>query len=208
MHVHGIFRWMKKRRKTVMVMLCILVVAALCFELVLSLKALPKACLAHEKTVRAEISQRVYNCVELICKNISAELSTQTFYDENGYISHIDLDFVQINEICQSVVSTLSNNFAKRPTVDISVPFGSIVGIGAFTGKGPRIKVRAYMYPAFSAKVESSFSDAGINQTLHKITLTVCCDTVSVCADETVEISQSFDFNIIQSIIVGTVPFS
>ncbi len=175
---------------------------------ILSSRAIPLACDAHEKMVRAELSRRIHECVNGIIDKALEKLCVQTIYGENGQISRVDLDFAAVNTICSGVVSDLSNSFTKSPTVDISVPLGSVSGIKAFSGKGASVNVSAYVYPSFSAKIESSFSEAGINQTMHKLTLTVFCDTVSVCADETVEFSECYDFNIMQSIIVGSVPFA
>lgn len=203
-----LLRWVKKRKYIVLAIVCVLVALTCCLGLILSARAIPKACAAHEKRVRAEISKRVYESVKYVTSQMSQQICNQTVYDENGYISHVSLDFVKINEICNFVVTDLSNSFLKDPKVYISVPIGSALGINVFSGKGPGVNVAANVYPTFSAKIESSFTAAGINQTLHELTLTVSCDIVSVCVDETIEISESYDFNIHQSIIVGSVPFA
>ena len=203
-----IIRWMKKRRYAVIAAVCVLVSLCLVTGFILSARAIPKACAAHEKRVRSEVSKRVFESVRYVTEQMVSDMSVQTFYDENGYISHVDLDFARINNICNYVVADLGKSFEKEPKVYISVPSGSVTGIDMLSGKGPSIRVAATVYPSFSAKIESSFTAAGINQTLHKLTLTVSCDIVSVCVDETIEISESYDFNIKQSIIVGSVPFS
>ena len=199
---------MKRRKYLGAAIVAVFICVSLLASFILSERAIPKACAAHEKAVRAEVSKRVYESVRSVCAGIDGEFTTRIIYDENSNVSRVDLDLTAVNEICDSVVSSLLIGFEKDPTVDISVPIGSVIGIKAFSGRGRAVNVSAYVYPSFSAKIESSFSDAGINQTLHKVTLTVYCDTVSVCADETVEFSESYDFNIFQSIIVGSVPFS
>ena len=208
MNTGRMLRLIRKRRYSAVVVICVLMALFLALSFVLSSKAIPKACAAHEKRVRAHISKRVYESVRYVTEQMVDEICTRTVYDDKGYISHVDLDFASINDICNFVVTDLEKSFERDHTVDISVPVGSVIGIDMLSGKGPGIKVTATVYPAFSAKVESSFTAAGINQTLHKLTLTVSCDIVSVCVDETIEISQSYDFNIKQSIIVGSVPFS
>lgn len=208
MNTGRILRYLKKRKYVAVAAVCVLMAILCTVSFILSSRAIPKACAAHEKRVRAEISKRVYESVRYVTEQMVSEICTQAVYDDRGYISHVDLDLASINDICNYVVTDLGKSFEKDPKVDISVPVGSVTGIDMLFGKGPAIKVAASVYPAFSAKIESSFTAAGINQTLHKLTLTVYCDVVSVCVDETVEISESYDFNIQQSIIVGSVPFA
>ena len=75
-----------------------------------------------------------------------------------------------------------------------------------FSGKGPRLPVRVLTVSNCDAEFSSSFQEAGINQTLHRITMQVAMNitlltpagTQTVCVDSGVVVAET--------ILIGQVP--
>ena len=69
------------------------------------------------------------------------------------------------------------SNIAQRPRSKgdegIAIPLGTITGSKLLAGMGPKIPVRIISFPAVSTDFESEFEYSGINQTCHKIYLTL-----------------------------------
>ena len=201
-------RWLRKNKYVPAAIIATGTALVIGFLMLTSWLAIPKAIGIHKGSVRAQMSSRIYETVRSVIDENDARLCTQNVYGENGAVSLVTTDSQKVNEICSSVISELNGSFLKDPYVIIEIPLGNAVGISFLSGKGPAIRVRASVYPTFFVDISSNFRDAGINQTLHELILTVKCDAVSVCADDTVDISESYTFCIKQQLIVGTVPFS
>ncbi|MFI3251454.1 MAG: sporulation protein YunB, partial [Eubacteriales bacterium] len=93
--------------------------------------------------------------------------------------------------------------------VDISVievPLGSLFSMELLWAKGPTIKARSMTVGTVSAEFESNFSQAGINQTLHRIYLHVTVPITLLLAGDTVETEITTKLCVSETVIVGTVP--
>ncbi len=126
--------------------------------------------------------------------------------DEFGNISMIQANALEINNLSKDLAQTTELRLEEFGKVGMKVPLGSFSGIPILVGRGPLITVRASPVGAVHCSFSSKFEYAGINQTNHKIYLTISAD-VSVVMPV---ISQKFTADqqvlIAESIIVGQVP--
>ena len=205
-----ILRWLKRHKNVPVAIIATGICIILVLMAVTSWMAIPKARKIHEYSARSQTSSRIYVTVKSVIEElaINTDLCTETVYTDSGSISYVSVDSAKINEICNTVVHRLNESFKEDPYIEIRIPFGDAVGMPLLTGKGPSISVRASVYPTFYADVSSRFKEAGINQTLHELTLTVVCSSVSVCGDDRAEINESYTFSLQQRLIVGGVPFT
>ena len=91
-------------------------------------------------------------------------------------------------------------------TDDLGVPLGSLILPELLSGKGPEFPVRIVAIRNSDAAFHSHFSQAGINQTLQRLTMEVIVDVTIFVLGQTQEFSVSSAVVVAETIIVGEVP--
>ena len=114
----------------------------------------------------------------------------QISYDENGKIA--------------SMVTATDALSGKQNTV--SLPLGTLIGTELLSGRGPNIPLRISALGYVQAACSSEFSSAGVNQTQHRIVVTVTA-TVNVYVPFYADnFTVTREFFIAETILVGEVP--
>ena len=86
------------------------------------------------------------------------------------------------------------------------MPMGSLILPELFSGKGPAIPVRILSIRNSDASFNSGFSEAGINQTLHQLSMDVSVDVTVLVLGSTVSFTVNSQVVVAETIIVGDVP--
>ena len=68
---------------------------------------------------------------------------------------------------------TNSKDILEIDSREISIPLGTILGISALSGKGPKIKTTVTLASNVTSTINNSFTSTGINQTMHEIYVNV-----------------------------------
>ncbi len=126
--------------------------------------------------------------------------------DEYGNISMIQANSLEINNLSKDLAQTTELRIEEYGNVGMSIPIGSFSGIPILVGRGPLITVRARPVGAVHCTFSSKFETAGINQTNHKIYLTISADVGVVMPIISHQFSTTQQVLISESIIVGQVP--
>lgn len=126
--------------------------------------------------------------------------------DSNGSVTSIQTNTKQIARIHTIITEKVNQAFVDLKLVNFSIPLGSLSGIVWLSGVGPSIPVKMIPQGVANTQIISELSEAGINQTLHRITLHITAEMTAIipCYSTTVEISS--DYLLAESVIVGTVP--
>lgn len=126
--------------------------------------------------------------------------------DLNGRITALKTNIAEVNRLKTDVLSIINDEIFDLDTSDIGIPLGSLILPELLSGRGPVIPVTILSVRDSDAQFTSSFSQAGINQTLHQLTMQVSV-TVSVLV-----LGRASSFNVetqvvvAQTVIVGDVP--
>jgi sporulation protein YunB len=91
---------------------------------------------------------------------------------------------------------------------ELSISLGSVLLPEFFSGRGPRVPVRIVSMLTSDADFYTQFSQAGINQTLQRITMTVKIKVTLMTPVGTQTADVSTDTVVAETVIVGTVPDS
>ena len=148
------------------------------------------------EAIQAEVGD--YSYVELV------ELSR----DESGNIVSIESNMVNINRLKARVTQLINEDISTIEKSDLKIPLGTISGVNLLYGRGPSIPVRLSPRGYAAVNLTSKFSSAGINQTLHQITLTVSVDISAIIPGYTTSVNVETEFIVAQTVIVGYVPES
>ena len=88
----------------------------------------------------------------------------------------------------------------------IEVPLGSLFSYEFFTAKGPLLQVEVLPVTSVYTSYRSEFSSVGINQTLHRIVLTITVAATLLFPSEEQDVVYSVDVVAAETVIVGEVP--
>lgn len=128
--------------------------------------------------------------------------------NEEGNISSLETNTQKINlvqtEITQKVVDSLVAN--NRDS--IMIPLGTLLGFQILSGRGPDIEIKIVPVGSVKAVTKSTLSSAGVNQTLHQITVEVDATAMAIIPGYSTEISVHTEYVLAETMIVGTVPNS
>lgn len=149
-----------------------------------------------EETVAQDLENRQFNYENF--------MSIQ--HDKDGKITALTTDMARINLFRNSLMERILLEMEHIDSEMIQIPVGSLVDSEMFWGKGPSIKVRTVTAGTVSAEFESEFSDAGVNQTLHKIWLTLSIPVKILLPGSRLESNVETRICVAETVIVGQVP--
>lgn len=126
--------------------------------------------------------------------------------DLDGKITALKTNMTEVNRLKTAILNLVNDEILALDTSDLSIPLGSLVLPEVFSGKGPGIPVQIISIRNSDGSFQSSFTEAGINQTIHQITMEVLVDVSVLVLGKTEEFSVSSHVVIAETVIVGQVP--
>lgn len=126
--------------------------------------------------------------------------------DLDGRITALKTNIGEVNRLKTDILNIINDEILALDTSDIGVPLGSVFLPELFSGKGITIPVHILAIRNSDASFSSSFTQAGINQTLHQLTMEVCVDVTVLVLGQTSSFHVKSEVVIAQTIIVGEVP--
>ena len=127
-------------------------------------------------------------------------------YNPNGDINYITANQYIINTISREIIKDANEQIKSIDEEYMKIPLGTLTGVALFTGRGRPVKLSASPIAIIGSSFDSNFINVGINNTLHKIYL-----TISARVEMNLPIKkQIIDVNqqvlLCESVIVGKVP--
>lgn len=126
--------------------------------------------------------------------------------DLDGCITALKTNMSEVNRLKTDVLNIINDEILALDSSDIGIPIGSLFLPELFSGKGPAIPVHILSIRNSDANFVSSFSQAGINQTLHRLNMEVSVDVAVLVLGETSGFTMSSEVVVAETIIVGQVP--
>lgn len=126
--------------------------------------------------------------------------------DLNGRITALKTNIGEVNSLKTQTLNTINEEILDTDDFDIGVPIGSLFVPEFLSGRGPRIPVRILSVRNSDATFDSSFVQAGINQTLHQLNMCVLVDVTILVLGRTVSFTVTSQVVVAETIIVGDVP--
>lgn len=125
---------------------------------------------------------------------------------ENGELTAILSDMEKVNKLKSRVGMIIQNKFLSLKDRKFSVAVGTLSGIEMLNGLGPSVPMKILVSGNVSTDFKTSFSGAGINQTIYQIYLyirTGICVMVPGCS-----CCENFEnsFLVSEIVVLGNVP--
>ena len=126
--------------------------------------------------------------------------------DLDGRITALKTNMSEVNRLKTDILNLINDEILALDTSDIGIPLGSLFLPEFFSGKGPAIPVRILSIRNSDATFSSKFSQAGINQTLHQLTMIVSVDVAVLVLGQTSSFTVNSEVVVAETVIVGDVP--
>ena len=126
--------------------------------------------------------------------------------DLDGRITALKTNMSEINRLKTDILNLINDEILALDTSDIGIPLGSLFLPELFSGKGPAIPVHILSIRNSDAVFGSNFSQAGINQTLHQLTMLVSVDVAVLVLGQTSSFTVNSEVVVAETVIVGDVP--
>lgn len=127
-------------------------------------------------------------------------------YNEAGEVAFISANQYAINTITREVVKDAHERMKSLGEEYLKVPLGTLSGIAIFMGRGPNVKLSATPISIIGSSFDSNFISTGINNTLHKIYLTVIAKVEMTLPIKKQQIEVKQQVLLCESVIIGQVP--
>ena len=126
--------------------------------------------------------------------------------DLNGRITALKTNMSEVNRLKTDILNIINDEILALDSSSIGIPLGSLFLPELFSGKGPAIAVQILSIRNSDAAFVSHFEQAGINQTLHKLTMQVTIDVSVLALGSTNSFTMSSEVVVAETVIVGDVP--
>lgn len=126
--------------------------------------------------------------------------------DLDGRITALKTNMSEINRLKTDILNIINDEILSLNASDIGVPLGSLILPEFLSGRGPAIPVHILSIRNSDAQFQSDFSQAGINQTLHKLNMEVSIEVSVLVLGETDAFNVQSHVMVAETVIVGQVP--
>ena len=126
--------------------------------------------------------------------------------DLDGRITALKTNMGEVNRLRTEILDLINEKIMALDHSDIGIPLGSLFLPELLSGKGPAIPVHILSIRNSDANFISEFSQAGINQTLHRLNMEVSVDVAVLVLGETSSFTVTSQVVVAETVIVGQVP--
>lgn len=124
----------------------------------------------------------------------------------NGAITALKTNMSEVNRLKTNTLNIINDEILALDQTDIGVPIGSIFLPELFSGRGKTIPVQIIAIRNSDGYFESHFTQAGINQTLHRLNMCVVVDVSILVLGRSASFTVSSEVVVAETIIIGDVP--
>lgn len=198
------YRLVRKWLRIFLVMISLCVLALVLFRL------------KYHGAIRTLAHTQVSNATsDLINDSIDAQISGGDIrYDRivyfekdlNGRITALKTNMSEVNRLKTGILNRINDEILAMDASDIGIPLGSLILPEMLSGRGHMIPIQVIAIRNSEAEFSSRFSEAGINQTLHQLTMSIRVDISVLVLGKTESFTVNSQVVVAETVIVGQVP--
>lgn len=126
--------------------------------------------------------------------------------DAAGNVTALRADIAGINRLKTTILNRVDERLLDLSVEELGVPIGSVLLPELFSGRGPNLAVRVLAVRTSDAVFHNEFLAAGINQTLHRITIDINVTITILTLAGTQDVAVDSSVIAAETVIVGQVP--
>lgn len=172
----------------------------------LSLRPIVETVNAYEchTAVSSVINQAVLAELEREDVNYSQMVTLTTNGD--GEVTSIETNTLNINRLKTCVAARIEREIGRLSDISISIPVGTLTGLKLLHGHGFCVGMTISPLGCANTTIISEFSDAGINQTRHRIIIEIDTEVDAIIPGFSSRVPVSTSIVAAETIVVGRVP--
>ena len=160
-----------------------------------------------------------YECHEMVTRVINdavlAELENENAdysklvnltTNADGEVISLESNVMNINKLKTRIAQRLEREIERLSEVDIQIRIGTLLGIQLLHGKGFSVGMTVQPMGFATASIISEFSDAGLNQTLHRIVIEIKAEVDAIIPGFSTRVPVKTTIVAAETVIVGRVP--
>lgn len=145
---------------------------------------------------------------EIIQQGVSYESLVDVSLGSDGSVRLLQANAAGMNRLASQASLLAQEKLDALENQSVSVPLGSALGVALLSGMGPDIRVSILPVGAVVTQFATEFTSAGINQTRHRVFLTMRAQVRLVLPAGASVVEAVTQVAVAESIIVGDVPDS
>ena len=163
--------------------------------------------LAHTQVINAT-SDLINDSIDqqIISGNIQYDRIVYFEKDLNGRITALKTNMSEVNRLKTGILHLINDEILALDATDLGLAMGNLLFPEILSGKGPTIPVQIISIRNSDATFSSAFTNAGINQTLHQLSMHVVVDMSVLVLGKAESFSVNSQVVVAETIIVGDVP--
>ena len=126
--------------------------------------------------------------------------------DLDGRITALKTNMSEVNRLKTAILNLINDEILAMDTSHLGIPMGDLILPEVLAEQGPEIPIRILSIRNSDASFGSNFTAAGINQTLHQLTMEIRVDVAILVLGQTQSFAVSSQVVVAETIIVGAVP--
>lgn len=196
---------MKKFIAYILIITGILTVA---FFYVFTILLRPRILSVSQRFVENEVSMIVDEEVKnlMLEEFLSYDKITLITRDSEGKVTSVSINSVLVNNFANELDIKIGDRVESAETIRNEVYLSGLIGSDLLSGIGPKIPIKFQPISVTHADISHSFEEAGINQTIHTIRLSVSVDIEILLPLAHSTITVVSEMPIAQTLIIGNVP--
>ncbi len=143
---------------------------------------------------------------QMLNNNIQYDRIVYFEKDLEGRITALKTNMSEVNRLKTAILNLINDEILAMDTSELGIPIGNFLFPEIFSGKGPSIPIRILSIRNSDASFHSTFSEAGINQTLQKLNMDIQVDVSVLVLGQINSFTVSSQVVVAETIIVGQVP--
>ena len=168
----------------------------------------PRILSVSQRFVKNEVSMIIDEEVKnlMLEEFLSYDKITFITRDSEGKVTSVSINSVLVNNFANELDIKIGDRVESAETIRNDIYLSGLIGSDLFAGIGPKIPIRFQPVSVTHADISHSFEEAGINQTIHTIRLSVSIDIEILLPLAHSTITVVSEMPIAQTLIIGNVP--
>ncbi len=194
------------RRLGVKLIAAAMILVGLTFIVDISFKPVVEAVNYYE--CHAAVSEMINRSIASELENAGADYASLVSItrDEGGAVCSVESNAMSINRLKNSIAERLGRELERMSCIDIMIPIGNLTGITLLHGRGFDVGMTVRPEGYANTAVISEFTEAGLNQTRHRIIIEIGVVVDAVIPGFTTKVPVTTSIVAAETIIVGKVP--
>lgn len=199
---------MRRFKRALIRWVCVIAAAALVLLALFRTRYTETVCTLAETQVRNATSDLINDAIDKQIDSGNIQYDRIVYFEKDleGRITALKTNMSEVNRLKTAILNLINDEILAMDTTHMGIPLGDLFLPELLSNRGPEIPIHILSIRNSDASFGSNFTQAGINQTLHQLTMEVLVDVAILVFGQTRIFTVSAQVVVAETIIVGQVP--